>query len=270
MAHANLAAAPPHLDELPTKRPQPRRIDGLPVHPLRLAELLALLEGAIVGDGRLTVFYANVHAANLAQRDAAFRAAYEAADLVFCDGQGLRLGAAILGEPLPERFTPPDWIDALAATCAARGAGLFLLGGRPGVAERAAARLTARHPGLPTGAHHGYFLGSPADEAAALEAVGAFAPAVLLVGMGMPLQERWVAERRAALAAPVVMTVGALFDYLGDSVPRGPRWLTDNGLEWLCRLYYEPRRLWRRYLLGNPSFMLRVLRARLMQGRGRG
>lgn len=259
------------MDQLkPAAAPPPRHVDGLPVHPLRLTELLALLDGAVAGEGRLTVFYANVHAANLARRDPALRAAYAAADLVFCDGQGLRLGAAILGQPLPERFTPPDWIDALAARCAARGAGIFLLGGRPGVAEAAAARLRERHPGLPTAAHHGYFLDSPAAEAGALEAVAAFGPGVLLVGLGMPLQERWVAARRAAIGAPVVMTVGALFDYLGDAVPRGPRWLTDNGFEWLCRLYYEPRRLWRRYVLGNPSFLLRVVGRRLAGGRGEG
>jgi N-acetylglucosaminyldiphosphoundecaprenol N-acetyl-beta-D-mannosaminyltransferase len=246
--------------------PPPRHIDALPVHPLRLAELLGLLDGALARGERLTVFYANVHAANLARRDAAFRAAYESADVVFCDGQGLRLGAAILGQPLPERFTPPDWIDHLAAGCAARGAGLFLLGGRQGAAEAAAATLRARHPGLQTAVHHGYFLGSPAAEAAALAAVGAARPGALLVGMGMPQQERWVAARRDALDVPVVMTVGALFDYLGGGVRRGPRWLTDNGFEWLCRLYYEPRRLWRRYVLGNPAFLLRVLGLRLARG----
>jgi N-acetylglucosaminyldiphosphoundecaprenol N-acetyl-beta-D-mannosaminyltransferase len=248
--------------------PPPRRIDGLPVHPVRLAELIAWLAEAAGRPERSTVFYANVHAANLARRDAAFRAAFERADLVFCDGQGLRLAAALLGQPLPERFTPPDWIDRLAAVCAAQGEGLFLLGGRPGVAEQAAATLRARHPGLRTAAHHGYFLASPADEAAAIAAVRAFRPGVLLVGLGMPLQERWLLERRDELDAAVALTVGALFDYLAGTVRRGPRWLTDRGFEWLCRLWYEPRRLWRRYLLGNPAFFLRILRQRLGAGRG--
>jgi N-acetylglucosaminyldiphosphoundecaprenol N-acetyl-beta-D-mannosaminyltransferase len=135
------------------------------------------------------------------------------------------------------------------------------------VAERAAALLRARHPGLRTAAHHGYFLASPAEEAAAVAAVGAFRPGVLLVGLGMPIQERWLAGRRDELDAPVALTVGALFDYIAGAVPRGPRWLTDHGFEWLCRLRYEPRRLWRRYLLGNPAFFLRILRQRLGAGR---
>lgn len=241
----------------------PRWIDGLPVHPLRRAELIALLGDAVARREPLTVFYANIHAANLAQRDQAFRAAYAAADLVFCDGQGLRLGAALLGQPLPERFTPPDWVDELVAMCNAQGAGLFLLGGSPGVADQAAARLRARNPGLRVAAQHGFFLASPDAEAAVLASVRAFRPALVLVGMGMPIQERWVAAQRAQLGDTVVITVGALFDYLAEAVPRGPRWLTDHGFEWLCRLIYEPQRLWRRYLLGNPAFFLRVLRRRL-------
>lgn len=253
---------------LPAALPAPRNIGGLPVHPLRLRELLAWIEAALGRSGPAVVFYANVYAANLIHSDAAFRAAYDLADVVFCDGQGLRVGGAILGQPLPERFTPPDWVDRLAAVCAARGTGVFLLGGRPGVAAEAAARLRSRHRGLRVSAYHGYFLGEPGGEAAALAAIRAFGPGLLLVGMGMPLQERWVAARRAELAVPVVITVGALFDYLAETVARGPRWLTDNGFEWLCRLVVEPRRLWRRYLIGNPAFFLRVLRQRAARRAG--
>ena len=235
-------------------------IGGVPVHPLRLATLLAWLEQALETRQRAFVAYANVHAINLAQHDAAFRQALTSAEVVFCDGQGLRLGAALLGHALPERFTPPDWIDGLAARCASGGYRVFLLGGRPGVAEIAAQRLRQRHPGLQVAGHHGYFLATPADEAAVLAAIEVFQPDLLLVGLGMPLQECWVAAQRDRIAAPVIMTVGALFDYLAGAVARGPRWLTDNGFEWLCRLWYEPRRLWRRYLLGNPHFGWLVLR----------
>ncbi|MBP1466653.1 WecB/TagA/CpsF family glycosyltransferase [Candidatus Chloroploca sp. M-50] len=243
--------------------PDPQRIGQLDVHPVRLVQLLAWLEYALACTQKHTVFYANIYAVNLAEDDAGFKHAFAQADLVFCDGQGLRLGAALLGKPLPERFTPPDWIDRLAASCAARGYGLFLLGGEPGVAATAAARLIERHPGLRVASHHGYLSPDPTVEAAALEAIAAFQPALLLVGMGMPIQERWVTARRTDLAVPVVMTVGALFDYLAQTVPRGPRWLTDHGFEWLCRLWYEPQRLWRRYLLGIPRFFGLILRQKI-------
>lgn len=236
------------------------QIGRVVVHSLQLEQLLAAIQAGLARRERLTVFYANVYAVNLAEDDELFRAAYRQADLVFCDGQGLRLGAAILGRPLPARFTPPDWIDQLMAFCAAQGQRVFLLGGRPGVAVAAADRLHRRYPSLQLASHHGYMLDAPNEETAALASIAAFAPDLLLVGMGMPLQERWIAAQREHLAVPVVMSVGALFDYLAATVPRGPRWLTDHGFEWLCRLWYEPRRLWRRYLLGNPRFFYIVLR----------
>jgi N-acetylglucosaminyldiphosphoundecaprenol N-acetyl-beta-D-mannosaminyltransferase len=235
-------------------------IGALPVQPWRLQELLACLQERMARRERVTVFYANVHAANLARRDPAFRAAFTAADVVFCDGQGLRWGAALLGRPLPERFTPPDWIDRLLAMPPTRAGGVFLLGGRPEVLAQALRTLQVRHPELRAGGHHGYFHRAAEPEQAVIEAVRAFRPALLLVGLGMPVQERWVTAHRDELAADLVMSVGALIDYLAGAVPRGPRWLTDHGFEWLCRLWFEPRRLWRRYLLGNPAFVIWVTR----------
>lgn len=258
-----MGSDPSLLPDEALRLPAPQRIGQLDVHPVRLVQLLAWLEDALACTQKHTVFYANIYAVNLAEHDSVFKKSFAQADLVFCDGQGLRLGAALLGKPLPERFTPPDWIHRLAASCATHGYGIFLLGGEPGVAATAAARLIERHPGLRVASHHGYLSTDPLVEAAALEAIAAFQPALLLVGMGMPIQERWVTARRNDLAVPVVMTVGALFDYLAETVPRGPRWLTDHGFEWLCRLWYEPRRLWRRYLLGIPRFFGLILRQKI-------
>ena len=249
--------------------PPPVLVGALPVHPVRLGDLLRWLEERISRHERVTVFYANVHAANLARRDEGFRAAYASVDAVFCDGQGLRLGAALVGRPLPERFTPPDWIDSLLSLSPVRRAGVFLLGGCPDVVDKALGALRVRHPDVRAAGHHGYFLGADEDEQAVIDAVRGFGPGLLLVGMGMPLQERWVAGHRDELAADVVMTVGALIDHLSGTASRGPRWLTDNGLEWLCRLWCEPRRLWRRYLLGNPAFLLAIAR-QVVAERGRG
>jgi N-acetylglucosaminyldiphosphoundecaprenol N-acetyl-beta-D-mannosaminyltransferase len=230
------------------------------VHPVRLEELLSWTMRVIATRQRALVIYANAFAINLAQRDHAFRDAANRADLVFCDGHGVRMASQLLGAPLPERYTPPDWIEQLAERCARKDYHLFFLGALPGVAEAAAARFRARFPGLRITTHHGYFDTDNQENDEVLQRINDAAPDILLVGMGMPRQEIWMVENTARHSVPVVMSVGALFDYLTGQITRGPRWLTDNGWEWLCRLWFEPRRLWRRYLLGNPIFAWRVLR----------
>lgn len=240
--------------------PPPQLVVGVPVHPIRLDELLHWVDQTITLQGQGTIMYANAYAVLLAQRDTRFCEALYEADVVFCDGNGVRLAAELLGQPLPERFTPPDWIEHLVGQCARRSQRLFLLGAEPGVAYEAAAQLRKRFPTLQVAEHHGYFDPHGPENNLLLEHINKAAPDVLLVGMGMPRQELWVLENLPCHSVPVVIVVGALFDYLAGHMPRGPRWLTDHGFEWLCRLWYEPRRLWRRYLLGNPAFLWLVLR----------
>jgi len=244
--------------QYPIRLPAPHSIGGVQVHPIRLTELCAWMMQAVATQQRVAVMYTNAHAVNLAQHDPRFREALNSADVVFCDGQGVRLAAALLGCPLPARFTPPDWIHQLASLCAQRQYRLFLLGAKPGVAEHAARRLQDGFPDLQVTTHHGYF--DAGGNEAVLGLINASGAHVLLVGMGMPLQEQWIRDNLPRLTVNVAMSVGALFDYLGGGVTRGPRWLTDHGFEWLCRLWFEPRRLWRRYLVGNPAFVWLVLR----------
>ena len=183
--------------------------------------------------------------------------------LVYCDGAGVQLGARLLGYHLPPRMTGADWIEPLCSACAAKGISLYLLGSRPGVAARTMEILQRRHPGLRIeGAQHGY-LADPTVCTAAISAVNTAHPHLLLVGMGTPIQERWIAAHRDELEAPVVWGVGAPFAFVAGIQPRGPRWMLDNGLEWLYRLCGDPRRLWQRYLVGNSLFMLRELRQKM-------
>ena len=231
------------------------RVDGV-----SLQRLIHQVESFATSGRRHSVMYANVHVLNTAYRDADLRRILNQADLVYCDGAGVRLGARLLGHHLPPRMTGADWIKPLCAACAAEEITLYFLGSRPGVAARAAESLRASYSWLHVaGTYHGY-LADPAICAAAIAAVNAARPRILLVGMGTPLQEKWVAAHRHELQAPVVWAVGALFDFVAGVQPRGPRWMLDNGLEWLYRLLSDPRRLWQRYAVGNPLFMLRVLR----------
>jgi len=233
------------------------RVDilGVGVDPVDRAGLLDAVAALIRHRGAATVAYANVHVLNVAHGDAALRAFLTAADLVYCDGGGVVLGARALGEVLPPRMTGADWIWDLAARAEAEGWRIFWIGGEPGVAASAAARLRERHPGLAIDTEHG-FVEHDSDVVAK---ANAFDADVVLVGMGTPVQERWVARNRAATRAPVVWVTGATADFVSGKVSRGPKWLHDRQ-EWLARLLVDPKRLWRRYLVGNTVFLARVAR----------
>ena len=239
---------------------------GVGVDPLTVEELQAEIGHLVRGSRRALVLNVNAHCLNLCYEDAALRAFFNGAEVVFCDGAGVMLAARVLGRRVPERITYADWAWHLAAFAAAEGFSLYFLGGRPGVARAAAQKLNERHPDLEiAGVRHGYFdhaAGSPENEAV-VEEINAAAPDILLVGLGMPLQERWLMENGGRIDAGAILTGGAVFDYVSGRLNRGPRLLTTSGFEWLARLIAEPRRLWRRYLLGNPLFLFRVLRQRL-------
>ena len=236
---------------------------GLPVDVLDRRGLLDAV-GELIAAGRerpgRTVAYLNVHVANTARRDPELTAFLRGADLCYCDGVGVVLGARLLGHHLPERMTGADWIWDLAALAAAEGWRIFWMGGEPGVTDRAAAELRAAQPELLIASDHGFH--SPETTPDLLARIADFAPDILLVGMGTPVQERWVTRHLEQLPVPVVWCLGATADFVAGEVSRGPEWLYIKQ-EWLARLLTEPGRLWRRYLIGNPLFLARVARSRL-------
>ena len=227
-------------------------------------ELLREIRRIVERNGKGMVLSGNVHSFNIAFRTRWYRAFMNRADIVRLDGTGLILAAKLLGyRNVPRRITWADFGWDLAAFCEDYNFSLFLLGGEPGVAEKAAERFKEKFPEIQiTSAHHGYFkkaVGHPENERV-IQAINAVKPNVLIIGFGMPVQERWLYENYSRLEVNVVLTGGAVFDYISGMRQRGPRWMTNNGLEWLARLIIEPKRLWKRYLLGNPLFLLRVLR----------
>jgi N-acetylglucosaminyldiphosphoundecaprenol N-acetyl-beta-D-mannosaminyltransferase len=235
------------------------RVDGV-----SLAGLLKRVEEFVASGGRHRVLYANVHVLNTACRDPELRRVLNRADLVYCDGAGVKLGAWLLGHRLPERMTGADWIHELCAFCQERGFSLYFLGAEPGVAALAAEKLRAKYPGLIiSGTHHGHYEHYGPQDDEVIAEINALRPDILLVGFGTPLQEKWIAHHSARLEAPVVWAVGALVDFVSGKTPRAPRWMLNHGLEWLYRLLTEPRRLFGRYVIGNPLFIGRVLAQRL-------
>jgi len=236
---------------------------GIDVQTAPPADLLRRILGWAESGNRHRVSYVNAHVLNQSLSNPELRRALRDSDLVYCDGYGVRLAARLIGLPVPHRMTGADWIWGIAAMCQESGRSLYLLGSDPGASTEAAAKLRKWYPRLEVrGTHHGYFdLNGPHSDRV-LEHIAENPPDVLLVGMGTPQQEMWVEANHDRIEASVVWTVGALFDYVSGRVPRAPYWLADNGLEWIYRLAVEPRRMWRRYLLGNPAFLYRVLHER--------
>jgi exopolysaccharide biosynthesis WecB/TagA/CpsF family protein len=149
----------------------------------------------------------------------------------------------------------------LLRRAADRGWPVFFLGAAPGVADTAAQVLADRFEGLQVvGTRDGYF--KEDEEAEICEKIRASGAKLLLIGMGMPVQERWLDRNLEATGVRLASTVGAFFDFQAGIVPRAPDWVQRYHVEWIYRLATEPRRLWRRYVLGNPMFVFRILKQR--------
>lgn len=244
------------------------------IHTLGVAELVSGIRHTIQTNQKRLISYANVHAINMAHEDTRFmHFLNREADIVFCDGFGVKWGATLLGLKLPHRFTPPDWIPQLCELCVRNNFSMYFIGSRAGVTQKAAdlliARTAAAFPDLPrlriVGTANGYFdktPGHPENEAVIAD-INAAKPDILMVGFGMPMQEYWLADNWHKFNIHIALTGGAIFDYISGEMQRPPKWMTDNGLEWLGRLIAEPRRMWKRYLIGNPQFLSRVIGRRL-------
>lgn len=234
-------------------RPPRVRLLGADVDLITPAEMLARVEGFVAAGRTAVVANHNAHSLSLCRSVPRLRAFFEQADLIEIDSRPMIAWARLLGLPVgPEhRCTYLDWRDDFWRLSTDRGWRVFFLGGAPGVADTACARLRERWPGVELRGRHGYFdtsAGSAENEAVLAE-IRAFDPDVILVGMGMPLQEEWILANRRALARGVLFSVGGAFDYEAGVQVAAPRWMGRLGLEWLFRLSSQPRRLAHRYLI---------------------
>lgn len=230
------------------------------INSLSLDDLLSEIQRCVLSERQTIISNVNTHALNIAFSTPWFRQFLNQSTVNFCDGVGIKLAARITGQRLNHRFTPPDFIDAICETAVQFNWKLFFLGAKPGIAQRAADQLMQKLPGLQIKTHHGYFdkITGSQENRHVIEHINRFCPHILVLGFGMPLQEKWIQENINSLDVKIAFPAGALFDYVSGDLRRAPHWMTDNGFEWLGRLLIEPRRLWKRYLIGNPLFFWRV------------
>jgi N-acetylglucosaminyldiphosphoundecaprenol N-acetyl-beta-D-mannosaminyltransferase len=235
-------------------------IVGVQVNNLSRSDAVDLIVRLLASDARTChpIFIVNAHSLNLAAADPEYRRVLNAAHRVFGDGTGVRWAARLRGVRMKDNLVGTDLVPALFRQSAGLGYRYFLLGADERTISRAAPTCARLHPGWEQcGFHHGYC--SQVDTPALIEKINAAAPHVLLVGMGNPLQELWIHRHREALKVPVCIGVGGLFHFWAGELRRAPEWVRQNGFEWAQILIQQPHK-WRRYLVGNPVFLMRILR----------
>jgi N-acetylglucosaminyldiphosphoundecaprenol N-acetyl-beta-D-mannosaminyltransferase len=231
---------------------------GVPLALTDYAGVIEWIDAMVASGARGTLSAAAVHLVMRAREDPTVRRAVLATTLVVPDGQPLVWALHLLGHPEATRVYGPELMARHCARAARTGMPVYLYGGRNEAAlVGLALNLRTRFPGLEiAGAHSPPFRALSADEdelvAQRIDGSGA---QVVWVGIGQPRQEQWMARMRPRLAAPMLLAVGAAFDFHAGLVPQAPPWMGRSGLEWSYRLAREPRRLWRRYARYNPRFV---------------
>jgi N-acetylglucosaminyldiphosphoundecaprenol N-acetyl-beta-D-mannosaminyltransferase len=260
--------APSERDVLSPDVPRPDeraarvRVAGVTVDPLTQDEVVRWVAGELAAGRGGRIVTPNVDICRAVSLDPALRELVCSAELVVPDGMPLLWAARLLGTPVPERVTGADLIWSLSELAARHGWPVYLLGGPPGVADKAADELTARHPRLDVCGVHAppyRFDATPQGSELVRRMVVAARPRLVFVGLGFPRQDRLIADLREELPGAWFVGCGAAIAFAAGTVTRAPGWLQRAGLEWAFRLVSEPGRLARRYLAHDLPFAVRLL-----------
>ncbi|WP_462155292.1 WecB/TagA/CpsF family glycosyltransferase [Pseudoalteromonas piscicida] len=202
-----------------------------------------------------SAYFINANSINLAADDNALFSVLKKSNRNFIDGSGMRLAVKKVGVQLADNCNGTDMLPILCEQMEKSGQSLFLLGAKPGVANKAAKLLMQSYPNLKVaGAHHGYF----SDDDAVIKQINESQADIVLVALGSPRQELWIDQNKHKINANCALGVGGLFDFFSGNVPRAPLWMREIGLEWVWRLIQEPKTKFHRYVIGNPTFLFRV------------
>lgn len=240
----------------PTQKLKSVEILGVRVHNVTMVDTLRLLTEMALSNKPHHVVTVNPEFIMVAQHNKVFKRVLNNAALAIPDGAGVLWASRRLGKPIAERVTGVDTVRQLSAVAREKNLNMFLLGGAPGVAEKASVELQRENPGLNI---VDTYAGSPdiSEEAEICERIRSAKPHILLVAYGSPRQDLWIDRNLIKLETPVAIGVGGTFDFITGKVPRAPQWMRERNIEWLYRLWLEPWR-WRR-MTALPRFMVRVL-----------
>lgn len=242
--------------------PDHQEINVLDVRFLNISmdQALTLLENTIISGDKEAVSFINADCLNISVHDSDYRDLLNGQNIVLPDGAGIGIACRLIGERMAANLNGTDLLPPLCKLASSKGYSIFLLGAAEGVGQRMKANLEATYPGLDiVGEQHGFF-DHEKDTDTVIENINALKPNILLVAFGAPRQEKWIRRYIDKIDANLLLGVGGLFDFYSGDKKRAPLWMRNSGLEWVYRLYLEPGRLWRRYIIGNPMFVYRMVR----------
>ncbi len=224
-----------------------------------MPDALSIITDAVVHGKELAVYFVNADCINISASNPEYLHVLKSANtLVLADGIGIRIAGKLSGQPIVDNVNGTDLFPLLCQRSIALGQSIYLLGAAPEVAAEVEAKMVALYPGLRiAGTHHGFF---PHDNCNhVIRKINASGADILLVAFGAPRQEQWIYDYSDQLTPRVRIGVGGLFDFFSGRMRRAPMWMRKLSVEWVWRLCMEPRRMWRRYLVGNFIFLARII-----------
>jgi N-acetylglucosaminyldiphosphoundecaprenol N-acetyl-beta-D-mannosaminyltransferase len=208
------------------------------------------------------VFFTNVHSMHLARRNPMLRRCINRADMVLADGSGLSLAGKLFGTPIIENLNGTDFTPRILNEAEINGWTVYLLGAEAHVVEQCRERLLSKYLRLKiVGFHHGHLVRE--EDQIIVNDINEKKPNILLVALGSPLQEEWIAHHARILNVGVCLAVGGLFDFLSGIHKRAPLWMRRMGMEWLFRFFQDPKTKWGRIFIEIPSFLMLLLASRI-------
>lgn len=228
-------------------------IFNIRINPLRREEFLVIIETGIKAGRQIAQFGVNSATINDINRNEEFRHTINNADLVHIDGMSVVWALRSFGYTVPERVATPDLADDVLALANREGMSIFLFGARESILALCMQNIMTKYPNIViAGSRNGYY--QPEEEQEIFDLINKANPDILLLGMSSPKKELFFESYRHKLVARYILGVGGYFDIMSGLIRRAPHWMQDTGLEWLFRLMQEPRRLWKRYLIGIFQF----------------
>ncbi|MFT8323168.1 MAG: WecB/TagA/CpsF family glycosyltransferase [Bacillus sp. (in: firmicutes)] len=238
-----------------------RWLGNIHVNITNTEEVIHYIDNCLMEKKSTDLYFLNDHCYNLAQEDSKYRDIINNSHLLLNDGIGIEIGAKLYGFQFKENLNGTDFIPALFQHLNSQNQTfrIFLLGAKQGIAKAALENLQQQYKQLEfVGEHHGYY--NHDDSESIIEEITNKKTDILLVGFGMPLQEKWIAENRSKLHCTLIMAVGAFIDFSSGNVNRAPAIFRKLRLEWLYRMVKEPKRLWKRNLVGHFAFFYYILK----------